>query len=209
MDDPSIRELLPPLREPVAITAAGIKEEEVPRSGIPTLTPLGIVDSRSEIGGGHIDYSAPWTQSSTFFLADFHIYLRYVIGIGLIIYTLQEEAPVHQLCRRLVRDGAARVVGVMKRTLDPDGILSPDKHSHRSNLSAGFFPNHQSNIGTTRKNLDHSSGWTIQPSNLLNIARNGDENSYYQHLPTFFYPKYLGHPKPYPVQVFRLTNDPD
>ncbi|GFF58275.1 hypothetical protein IFM61392_03219 [Aspergillus lentulus] len=57
MDDPSIRELLPPLREP-AITAASIKEEEVPRSGIPTLTPLGIVDSRSEIGGAHIDYSS-------------------------------------------------------------------------------------------------------------------------------------------------------
>lgn len=112
----------------MAITAAGIKEEEVPRSGIPTLTPLGIVDSRSEIGGAHIDYSpvvpasgrelCEWyltakqrTMDSKFdfFFADFHIYLRYVIGIGLIIYTLQEEAPVHQLCRRLVRDGAARV----------------------------------------------------------------------------------------------------
>ncbi|GIJ92150.1 hypothetical protein Asppvi_011126 [Aspergillus pseudoviridinutans] len=156
-----------------AITAAEINEEEIPHSGIPTLAPLGIVNSRSETGGGHIDYSPvipasgrelyEWyltakqrTMDAKFdFFADFHVYPRYVIGIELIIYTLQEEARVHQLCRHLVQDGAqqgyipyrthvsymdnvarkldfnhssfSRFVGLMKHTLDPKGILSPGK----------------------------------------------------------------------------------
>lgn len=156
-----------------AITAAEIKEEEIPHSGIPTLAPLGIVNSRSEIGGGHIDYSPiipasgrelyDWymtakqrTIDAKFdFFADFHVYPRYVVGIELIIYTLQEEARVHQLCRHLLRDGAqqgylpyrthvsymddlaarldfndfafGKFVGLVKDTLDPNGVLSPGK----------------------------------------------------------------------------------
>lgn len=107
-----------------AITAAEIKEEEIPHSGIPTLAPLGIVDSRSEKGGAHVDFSPivppsgrelyEWyltakqrTIDATFdFFADFHVYPRYVVGIELIIYTLREEARVLELCRNLLHDGA-------------------------------------------------------------------------------------------------------
>lgn len=155
------------------ITTAEIKEEEIPHSGIPTLSPLEIVNSRSEIGGGHLDYSPvippsgrelyEWyltakqrTIDAKFdFFADFHVYPRYVVGIELVIYTIKEEALIHELYRNLVRDGAkqgyiayrthvgymddfatkldfnesafTRFTGLMKDTLDPNGILSPGK----------------------------------------------------------------------------------
>lgn len=106
------------------ITTAEIKEEEIPHSGIPTLAPLGILDSRSEKGGAHVDFSPiippsgrelyEWyltakqrTIDARFdFFADFHVYPRYVVGIELMIYTLGEEARAHELCRNLLRDGA-------------------------------------------------------------------------------------------------------
>ncbi|KAJ5350218.1 hypothetical protein N7541_007945 [Penicillium brevicompactum] len=107
-----------------AITAAEIKEEEIPHSGIPTLAPLGIVDSRAEKGGAHVDFSPiippsgrelyEWymtakqrTIDAKFdFFADFHVYPRYVVGIELVIYTSREEARVLELCRNLLHDGA-------------------------------------------------------------------------------------------------------
>lgn len=107
-----------------AITTAEIKEEQIPHSGIPTLGPLGIVDSRSEKGGAHVDFSPiippsgrelyEWyltakqrTIDAKFdFFADFHVYPRYVVGIELVIYTLREEARVLGLCRNLLHDGA-------------------------------------------------------------------------------------------------------
>ncbi|KAJ5538541.1 hypothetical protein N7494_008020 [Penicillium frequentans] len=106
------------------ITATEIIEEEIPHSGIPTLAPLGIIDSRSEKGGAHVDFSPiippsgrelyEWyltakqrTIDAKFdFFADFHVYPRYVVGIELIIYTLREEARVFELCRNLLHDGA-------------------------------------------------------------------------------------------------------
>ncbi|KAH1594734.1 hypothetical protein KXX34_001854 [Aspergillus fumigatus] len=155
-----------------AITTAEIKSEEIPHSGIPTLEPLNILKSRSEIGG-HIDYSPiippsgrelyEWyltakqrTIDAKFdFFADFHVYPRYVVGIELIIYTLREEARLHELYHNLVQDGAkhgyiayrthvgymddlatkldfngfafGRFTRLLKGTLDPNGILSPGK----------------------------------------------------------------------------------
>lgn len=107
-----------------AITTAEIKEEEIPHSGIPTLAPLGILDSRSDKGGAHVDFSPiippsgrelyEWyltarqrTIDARFdFFADFHVYPRYVVGIELVIYALGEEERVHELCRNLLYDGA-------------------------------------------------------------------------------------------------------
>lgn len=98
-----------------AITAAEIGSEEIPHSGIPTLSPLNLVDSRAVPGGGHIDYSPilppsgrelyNWyltpkqrTIDANFdFFADFHVYPRYVVAIELVIYTLAEEPRVHEL----------------------------------------------------------------------------------------------------------------
>jgi hypothetical protein len=106
-----------------AITTAEIKSEEIPHSGIPTLEPLQILNSRSEIGG-HIDYSPiippsgrelyEWyltakkrTIDAKFgFFADFHVYPRYIVNIELIIYTLREETRLHKLYDHLVQDGA-------------------------------------------------------------------------------------------------------
>ena len=156
-----------------SITTAEIKEEEIPHSGIPTLAPLGVVDSRQQQGGGHICFSPiippsgqelyDWyltakqrTIDARFdFFADFHVYPRYVIAIELVIYTLDEEARIHQLYRDLLHDGAEqgymeyrthvsymddvaakldfnhsafmRLASLIKDTLDPNGILSPGK----------------------------------------------------------------------------------
>ncbi len=106
------------------ITADEIKEEEIPHSGIPTLAPLGIVDSRQERGGGHICFSPvippsgrelyDWyltakqrTIDAKFdFFADFHVYPRYVVAIELVIYTLGEEASVHALYSNLLHDAS-------------------------------------------------------------------------------------------------------
>lgn len=153
--------------------ADDVKEEEIPHSGIPTLAPLGILNSRSELGGAHIDYSPiippsgrelyEWyltakqrTVDAKFdFFADFHVYPRYVVAIELVIYTLREEARIHELYQHLVRDGAeqgyiayrthvsymndlakkldfnhaafARFTGLLKDTMDPNGVLSPGK----------------------------------------------------------------------------------
>jgi hypothetical protein len=106
------------------ITAAEIKEEEIPHSGIPTLAPLGIVDSRQQEGGGHICFSPvlppsgrelyDWyltakqrTIDAKFdFFADFHVYPRYVIAIELVIYTLGEEDGIKKLYSNLLHDAS-------------------------------------------------------------------------------------------------------
>ncbi len=106
------------------ITAAEIKEEEIPHSGIPTLAPLGIMDTRQQEGGGHICFSPvipasgrelyDWylsakqrTMDAKFdFFADFHVYPRYVIAIDLVIYTLAEEGAVNSLYSNLLHDGS-------------------------------------------------------------------------------------------------------
>jgi hypothetical protein len=156
-----------------AITAAEIGEEEIPHSGIPTMAPLGLVDSRQERGGGHLSFSPiipasgrelyAWyltakqrTLDAGFDLfADFHVYPRYVLGIELVIYTLGEEEAAHALYKDLLHDGSeqgfieyrthvrymdavaakqdfndsafGRFTGLLKDTLDPNGILSPGK----------------------------------------------------------------------------------
>ncbi|KAI9370116.1 hypothetical protein BJX61DRAFT_516560 [Aspergillus egyptiacus] len=153
--------------------ADDVKEEQIPHSGIPTLEQLELLNSRAEPGGAHIDYSPiippsgrelyawyltakPRTLDARFdFFADFHVYPRYVVAIELVIYTLREEARIHELYRHLVRDGAeqgyvlyrthisymdemakkldfnnaafARLTGLLKDTLDPNGVLSPGK----------------------------------------------------------------------------------
>lgn len=107
-----------------AVTTADIGREEIPHSGVPTLEPLGIVDSRQEKGGGHICFSPvippsgrelyDWyltakqrTVDAKFdFFADFHVFPRYVIGIELVIYTLGEERLVKDLYSKLLHDGS-------------------------------------------------------------------------------------------------------
>ncbi|KAK4647031.1 uncharacterized protein QC761_121960 [Podospora bellae-mahoneyi] len=110
-----------------AISAAeDIKTEVVPHSGIPTVEPLGIVDSRGERGGGHICFSPvippsgrelyDWylaakkrTADAKFdFFADFHVYPRYVIAIDLVIYTMGEEQRLHELYKQLLHDAGER-----------------------------------------------------------------------------------------------------
>lgn len=155
------------------ITAQEIGEEEIPHSGIPTLAPLGIVDTRQRQGGGHICFSPvippsgrelyDWyltakqrTIDAKFdFFADFHVFQRYVVAIELVIYTLEEEKEIHDLYCKLLHDGSdqgymeyrthvsymddvaskldynqsaiRRFTGLLKDTLDPNGILSPGK----------------------------------------------------------------------------------
>ena len=109
-----------------SITAAEIKEEEIPHSGIPTLAPLGILDSRGQKGGFHADYSPiippsgrelyEWymtakqlTVNYNFdFFADFHIYPRYVVGIELVIFTPEEEERMDLLFKDLLQDGTRK-----------------------------------------------------------------------------------------------------
>lgn len=155
-----------------AITAAEIHEEEIPHSGIPTLAPFNNLNTRSG-KGAHVDFSPiippsgrelyQWyltakqrTMDANFdFFADFHVYPRYVVGIELVIFTLQEEARVLDLCRNLMHDGAElgymeyrshvrfmdqiadkldfndsafqKFTGRLKDMLDPNGVLSPGK----------------------------------------------------------------------------------
>jgi hypothetical protein len=106
-----------------SIKTALIKEEEIPHSGIPTLAPLAILNSRQG-PGSHIDYSPlfppsgrelyEWylkakqrTVDAKFdFFADFHVFPRYVIGIELIIYTAEEADRVDQLMCYVINDAA-------------------------------------------------------------------------------------------------------
>lgn len=166
-----------------AITAADIKEEEIPHSGIPTLAPLGLMDSRGEKGGGHTCFSPiippsgrelyRWyltakqrTIDAKFdFFADFHVYPRYVVGIELNIYTLREEEAAHVLYRKLLRDASeqgyleyrthvrymddvaskldfndgayARFTGLLKDSLDPNGVLSLGKSGIWNSAGSG------------------------------------------------------------------------
>lgn len=106
-----------------SITAADIKEEEIPHSGIPTLAPLAIVDSRGQKGGCHLDYSPiippsgrelyEWyltakqriIEANFDLFADFHVYPRYVVGIALVIFTPEEEPRINSLFRNFLQDG--------------------------------------------------------------------------------------------------------
>lgn len=120
--------------------AKDIVAEEIPHSGIPTVAPMGIINTRGiginrdekEGGGGgaHICFSPvippsgrelyEWyltakkkTEDAKFdFFADFHVYARYVIAIDLIIYTLEEEAALMELYKGLLHD--ASVQGYME-----------------------------------------------------------------------------------------------
>jgi FAD/FMN-containing dehydrogenase len=114
------------------LTTALIKEEEIPHSGIPTLAPLAILDSRQR-PGSHIDYSPlfppsgrelyEWylkakqqTIDAKFdFFADFHVFPRHVIGIELVIYTADEAQEVDQLMRHVLH-GAAEMGYTAYRT---------------------------------------------------------------------------------------------
>ncbi|KAJ5721179.1 FAD-linked oxidase-like protein [Penicillium malachiteum] len=107
------------------ITAQDVEEEEIPHSGIPTLAPLAMLDSRQE-GSGNICFSPIippsgrelyfWyltakkrTYEAGFdFFADFHVYPRYVIGIDLVIYTASETIAIDRLYRDLLTDAAGQ-----------------------------------------------------------------------------------------------------
>ncbi|KAE8323154.1 hypothetical protein BDV39DRAFT_196138 [Aspergillus sergii] len=138
-----------------AISTAEIKAEEIPHSGIPTLEPLKVLNSRSEDGGGHIDYS-PIIPPSGRELYEWYLTAKQRrLTQKLIIYTLREEARVQELYSRLAQDGArqgymayrthvgymgelarklnfnesafGKFTRLLKDTLDPNGILSPGK----------------------------------------------------------------------------------
>lgn len=155
-----------------SVQTKDIKEEEIPHSGIPTLAPLGILDTRGQ-GCGHMCFSPilppsgrelfNWylkakqlTVDAKFdFFADFHVYPRYVIGIELVIHTLNEEPAIGQLYRKLLEEtlkqdyseyrthvafmddvashfdfnnyALRRFTTMLKDQLDPNGIISPGK----------------------------------------------------------------------------------
>ena len=107
------------------IRASEIGQEEIPHNGIPTLAPLGIVNTRvSEDGGAHTCFSPilppsgrelyEWylgakqrTLEAKFdFFADFHVFPRYIIGIELMIYKLPEEKAAMDLYEELLQDAA-------------------------------------------------------------------------------------------------------
>jgi hypothetical protein len=118
-----------------SITTTLIKEEEIPHSGIPTLAPLAILNSRQG-PGSHIDYSPlfppsgrelyKWylkakqrTVDAKFdFFADFHVFPRYVIGIELIIYLAEEAERVDQLMRHVIHDAAGMEFTAYRTHLD-------------------------------------------------------------------------------------------
>lgn len=150
-----------------------VGEEEIPHNGIPTIMPLGILNSRGGPGGAHTCFSPvippsgrelyDWyltakqriTDAKFDFFADFHVYPRYVVGIALVIYRLEEENGIYDLLDHLLHDGAQqgffeyrthvrymdtvasklkfnnsahmRFATLLKDTLDPNGILSPGK----------------------------------------------------------------------------------
>ncbi|KAL4751357.1 hypothetical protein BDW72DRAFT_212813 [Aspergillus terricola var. indicus] len=139
------------------INAAEIGSEEIPHSGISTLSPLDLINSRAEPDGGHIDYSPilppsgrelyHWyltakrrTVDANFdFFADFHVYPRYVVAIELTLardgaeqgYIAYRTHVSHMdnLAGGLDFNGHAfsKVTSVLKDLFDPNGILSPGK----------------------------------------------------------------------------------
>ncbi|RJE23136.1 hypothetical protein PHISCL_04537 [Aspergillus sclerotialis] len=107
------------------LRASDMKHDIIPLSGVPTLSPLSIINTRQE-PGGHIDVSPvippsgaelfDWylvakqrIQDANFdYFVDFYIFPRHVIAIQLVIYALSEEERVRELCDRLLRDAAER-----------------------------------------------------------------------------------------------------
>jgi 4-cresol dehydrogenase (hydroxylating) len=100
-----------------------IEQEEIPHAGIPTMAPLGVIDTRGG-RGGHVDYSPvippsgrelyEWyltakkraVDARFDIFGDFHVFPRHVIGVELLVYAPGEEARVHDLYRILDQDGA-------------------------------------------------------------------------------------------------------
>ena len=161
-----------------AITAAEIKEEEIPHSGIPTMMPLVVSDSRGE-KGAHTDFSPiippsgrelyAWyltakqrTIDANFdFFADFHVYPRYVVGIELIIFTLAEEETVEELHSNLLRDGQEQ------------GYMPYRTHvSHMDDVAAMANFNEGAHGRFTRLLKD-----TLDPNGVLSPGKSGIWNS--------------------------------
>ena len=153
-------------------TVIGEEPEILPQTGRPTLASLAFLDIREQ-GGGHVAFAPilppsgrelyAWyleakqtTADAGFnFLADFHVFARYVIAINLVMFTNSEQKHMNALLRRLTEqttkrgfseyrthvslmddvashydfnNGALRKLTVtLKDMLDPKGILSPGK----------------------------------------------------------------------------------
>lgn len=147
-------------------------EDLLPQNGIPSIKGLAILDMR-ERGGGHAAFSPlippsgrelyQWylgakkvTQKwGMNFLADFHVYPRYIIAINLVMFVAAEKDKMASLEHELLaytrslglleyrthldymdivakqqdfNHGAfARLTTTLKDALDPNGILSPGK----------------------------------------------------------------------------------
>lgn len=150
----------------------GDRPEILPQTGRPTLMSLGLMDIR-EPGGGHVAFAPilppsgrevyAWyleakqttTAAGFNFIADFHLFARYIIAIDLVMFTGSEQVQMNGLLRRLTEqttkrgiseyrthvslmddvashynfnDGAQRKLAMaIKDMLDPKGILSPGK----------------------------------------------------------------------------------
>lgn len=167
-----------------AMTTAEIGREEIPHSGVPTLEPLGIVDSRQQKGGGHICFSPvippsgrelyDWyltakqrTIDAKFdMFADFHVFPRYVIAIELVIYTLEEEGAVRDLFSKLLHDGSAQ--GYMEYRTH---ISYMDKVASKLNFNNSAF----NRFTTLLKD-------TLDPNGVLSPGKSGIRNSRATHL---------------------------
>ncbi|EFX04236.1 vanillyl-alcohol oxidase [Grosmannia clavigera kw1407] len=139
--------------EDEVLNASIVGEEEIPNTGVPTLSPLGLLDFGREPGSYHTCFSPlippsgkalyDWyitakkrTVDARFdFFADFHVYARYVIGIELVMYTDAEKERMKgssfmdDVASHFDFNGGVfnKFLTRIKDSLDPNGILSPGK----------------------------------------------------------------------------------
>ncbi|KFY65361.1 hypothetical protein V496_02638 [Pseudogymnoascus sp. VKM F-4515 (FW-2607)] len=143
-----------PPGESLKATVISEAPEVLPQTGRPTLASLAFLNVR-EPGGGHVAFAPiippsgrelyEWyleakqttTEAGFNFLADFHLFARYVIAINLVMFTGSEQKEMNTLLRRLTDQTTKRgfseyrthrkLMMSLKDMLDPKGILSPGK----------------------------------------------------------------------------------
>ena len=133
------------------LRASDVKHDILPLSGVPTLSPLSVINTRQE-PGGHMDVSPalPPSGAQLFewylvakqriknanfdYFVDFYIFPRHIIAIQLVIYALSEEERMHELCDRLLRDAAER--GYMEYRAHVDYM---DRVSGTRNFNGSVF----------------------------------------------------------------------
>ncbi|KFZ00174.1 hypothetical protein V498_00229 [Pseudogymnoascus sp. VKM F-4517 (FW-2822)] len=189
-----------PPGESLKATVISEAPEVLPQTGRPTLASLAFLNVK-EPGGGHVAFAPiippsgrelyEWyleakqttTEAGFNFLADFHLFARYVIAINLVMFTGSEQKEMNTLLRRLTDQTTKRGFSeyrthVSVKTMCPEKANDVHFSEYRTHVS--FVDNvasHHSFNNSAQRKLMMSLKDMLDPKGILSPGKSGIWNS--------------------------------